>query len=168
MDQSLEILSYLNGLGIHCTLFEHEPKTTIEACQNIEGINWSTSAMCKNVFLSNRQETQFYLMLLRHDRPFKTALVSKLLGVSRLSFARQELLPDMLLLDPGAVNPLSLIYDRKGRVQLAIDRALCGYEYLLFHPGVNFKSVRMKSDDFFNVFLPACGRSASILTLSES
>ena len=168
MDQSLEILTYLNGLGIPYTLFEHEPKETIKACQTIEGVNWSTSAMCKNVFLSNRQETQFYLILLRHDRPFKTALVSKLLGVSRLSFARQELLPDMLLLDPGAVNPLSLIFDRKGWVQLAIDSELRGYEYLLFHPGVNFKSIRMKIDDFFNVFLPACGRSASILTLSES
>ena len=57
MDQSIEILSYLNGLGIPYTLFEHEPKETIEACQTIEGVNWSTSAMCKNVFLSNRQET---------------------------------------------------------------------------------------------------------------
>ncbi|MEZ7872717.1 MAG: hypothetical protein QMB53_02880, partial [Eubacteriales bacterium] len=66
------------------------------------------------------------------------------------------------------VNPLSLIFDRKDRVQLAIDSELRGYEYLLFHPGVNFKSIRMKSDDFFNVFLPACGRSASMLTLSES
>ena len=49
MDQSLEILSYLNRLGIPCTLFEHEPKTTIEACQNIEGVDWSTSAMCKRI-----------------------------------------------------------------------------------------------------------------------
>ena len=167
MDQSLEILTYLNGLGIPYTLFEHEPKETIKACQTIEGVNWSTSAMCKNVFLSNRQETQFYLILLRHDRPFKTALASKLLGVSRLSFARQELLPDILLLDPGAVNPLSLIFDRKGRIHLALDHELLRYECLLFHPGVNFKSVRMKSDDFFTVFLPACGHNASILTLSE-
>lgn len=167
MDQSLDILKYLSDLSIPFTLFEHEPKTTIEACQTIEGVDWSTSAMCKNVFLSNRQETQFYLMLLRHDRAFRTAAVSKLLGVSRLSFARQELLADMLRLDPGAVNPLSLKYDRKGRVHLAVDHELLGHEYLLFHPGVNSKSVRMKSADFFNIFLPACGRSANILTLKE-
>lgn len=167
MDRSKDILNYLGELALPYALYEHEPKETIEACQSIEGVDWKTSAMCKNVFLCNRQETQYCLMLLRHDRPFRTAVISKLLGVSRLSFARQEKLPEMLFLDPGAVNPLSLMFDGSGRIQLAVDRALLGHENLLFHPGVNFKSVSLKSRDFFERFLPAIHHAPILLTLPE-
>lgn len=165
MNHSREILDYLDRLGIAYTLFEHEPKLSIEACQTIEGVDWSNSAMCKNVFLCNRQETSFYLMLLRHDLPFRTAQVSKLLDVSRLSFAKQELLPSMLKLDPGAVNPLSLMFDTNNTIRLVIDDQLKMHPYLLFHPGVNFLSVRIKSSDLFDVFLPACSHPPTLLTL---
>ncbi len=167
MDRSKDILQHLKALKIPYVLYEHEPKLSVEACQTTPGIDWGRSSMCKNVFLCNRQETQFYLMLMRYDRPFKTAVVSKLIGVSRLSFAKQEHLSSMIQLDPGAVNPLSLIYDTEKRIRLAIDDSILGYEYLLFHPGVNFKTVSLKSSDFLEIFLPACGHNPIILTLLE-
>ncbi len=167
MNRSAEILHRLNELKLPYTLYEHEPKETIEACQSIEGVDWRISAMFKNVFLCNRQQTQYYLMLLRHDRPFRTAVVSRLLGVSRLSFAPQEKLPEMLSLDPGAVNPLSLMFDPEGRIRLVLDSDLMTHEILLFHPGVNFKSVALKRDDFLRIFLPAIRHEPIILTLPE-
>lgn len=166
MNRSKDILNCLDQLKLPYRLYRHEPKETIEACQSIEGVDWETSAMCKNVFLCNRQETQFYLVLLRHDRPFRTAVVSKLLGVSRLSFAKPERLADMLYLLPGAVNPLSLMFDADGLIRLAIDRELLAHEYLLFHPGSNDQSVRLRSDDFFHRFLPAIRHEAILLTLT--
>ncbi len=166
MNRSNEILQYLTDIGVHYTVFEHEPKLTIESCQTIEGVDWSRSAMCKNVFLSNRQETAFYLILLRHDLPFKTSVISKLLGVSRLSFAKQELLSGLLFLDPGAVNPFSLIFDTDRHIRLGVDEDLRRHEFLLFHPGVNTMSLRVKSDDFFDVFLPACGHKPDFLHIS--
>ena len=167
MDRSKDIFRYLDDIGIRYTLFEHEPKLTIEDCQTIEGVDWSRSAMCKNIFLANRQETAFYLILLRHDLPFKTSVISKLMGVSRLSFAKQELLADLLRLDPGAVNPLSLIFDIDRHIRLGVDEDLRRHKFLLFHPGVNFMSLSIKSDDFFNVFLPSCGYVPSILNLNH-
>lgn len=167
MDRSEDILQYLRRLNIPYVLYEHEPKETIEACQHIEGVDWTQAAMCKNVFLTNRQETAFYLVLLRHDRAFRTAVVSKLLGVSRLSFAKSELLPDMLGLEAGAVSPLGLVFDTEHRIQLGIDSALLNFPRLLFHPGVNHRSVELAADDFFHRFLPACGHQPQKFSLSD-
>ena len=141
---------YLKGLNIPYTLYEHEPKETIEACQTIQGVDWTQAAMCKNIFLTNRQETAFYLVLLRHDRSFRTSVVSKLLGVSRLSFAKSELLPEMLGLQAGAVSPLGLIFDEHQRIQLGMDSDIAAFPRLLFHPGVNHLSVEMNAR-FFTV-----------------
>lgn len=44
-------------------------------------------AYCKNLFLCNRQQTQFYLLMMPGDKPFKTKYLSAQLGCARLSFA---------------------------------------------------------------------------------
>lgn len=92
----VKILQTLRQWQIPYTLFEHAPVHTMEDCLHIEGIDWEKTEMPKNVFLCNRQKTAFYLMLLCHGTPFRTAHVSKALGVSRLSFAPDALLPEML------------------------------------------------------------------------
>lgn len=168
MDCSKDILQYLDEMHIPFTLYRHEPMLTIEACQDIKGVDWKNSAMCKNVFLCNRQETQFYLLLLRHDRAFRTAVVSKLVGVSRLSFAKPDKLMQLLKLEPGAVNPLSLIFDTQNRIQLAVDESILSHQRLLFHPGVNHLSVSLTADDFLNKFLPGCRHRPNIITIPDN
>ena len=42
--------------------------------------------ICKNLFLCNRQKTNFYLLVMPGDKPFKTKELSKQMGISRLSF----------------------------------------------------------------------------------
>lgn len=167
MDRSAEVLRYLDGLHLPYRLHEHPPVTTIAECQQIPDVDYQEAAMPKNIFLCNRQRTDFYLLLIRHDLNFRTAVVSKLLGVSRLSFAPQDLLPDLLGLHAGAVSPLGLIFDKALRVQLVIDDALLGYQRLLFHPCVNNKSVEMDSKDFTDRFLPAAKHMAKLITIKE-
>lgn len=167
MDCSKQILQYLDDKDIPYILYRHEPMLTIEACQEIQGVDWQTSAMCKNVFLANRQETQFYLLLLRHDRPYRTAIVSKLLGISRLSFAKPDKLLELLNLQPGAVNPFSLIFDPQSDIQLIIDKAALSSERLLFHPGVNHLSISLEKNDFLNKFLPGCNHQPKIITIPD-
>lgn len=168
MDKSEQILTFLKDMGIAHTLFEHEPKLTIEACQTIPGVNWNEAAMCKNVFLCNRQETDYYMVLLRHDRAFRTSVVSKLLQVSRLSFAKPEKLQDMLHLEPGAVNPLSLMFDAQAQITLGVDSALTSYKRLLFHPGVNWLSVELSQQDFIERFLPAIRHNPVMLSIPDA
>ena len=166
MDRSDTILRFLQDAGIPYTLYCHEPKWTIEECLNTPGLDQCRATMCKNVFLCNRQQTAFYLMLLHPDRPFRTAEVSKLLGVSRLSFAPEEKLPPLLGLEKGAVSPLGLQFDRENRVSLVVDNALLRFEALWFHPGVNTQSLEMSAADFFGRYLTLVGHTYQALPLS--
>lgn len=166
MDRHSDILAFLDAQSLRYWLHRHAPMQMIEDCQHIEGVNYQQAAMPKNVFLCNRQQTQFYLVLLRHDLSFRTAVVSKLLSVSRLSFASPDWMEALLQLSPGAVSPLNLMFDQDQRVSLAMDRKLLDYERLLFHPGNNTLSVEMATDDFLHGFLPAIGRSTQLIDLS--
>ena len=56
----------------------------------------------KNLFLTNRQGNAFYLLMPGVKKRFRPAKVSRLLGVSRLSFASPEKLLEKLGSLPGA------------------------------------------------------------------
>ena len=85
-----EISSYelLDELNIDYISADHESAMTMEACQEIDKA--LDTNICKNLFLCNRQETQFYLLLIPDGKKFKTKELSSQLGVARLSFANAE------------------------------------------------------------------------------
>jgi Ala-tRNA(Pro) deacylase len=165
LDRIAEVLAFLQGRGIPYTVLAHEPVFTIAQCLEHPEIAAPGGAMPRNLFLANRQGTEFWLLLLSPLAPFRTAVVSKLLGVSRLSFAPETLLPGMLGLESGAVSPLGLLFDGEKKVSLVMDRALLGYDSLWFHPCVNTASLRLSTPDFLGRFLPALGREARIIEL---
>ena len=76
---------FLDGLGISYARVDHEHADTIEACELVEDL--LGCRICKNLFLCNRQQTDFYLLLMPGQKPFKTKILSKQIGTSRLSFA---------------------------------------------------------------------------------
>ncbi len=163
MDKSQEVCQTVKDMGIPHQVFFHEPKWTIEDCLQTPELDRSYATMPKNVFLCNRQQTHYYLLLLSPERAFRTAVVSKLLGVSRLSFAPNEKLPQMLGLESGAVSPLGLLYDQGKQVTLVMDDALLDYEALWFHPCVNTASLEMKTTDFLETFLPKLGITCRLI-----
>ena len=75
----------LDRLGISYLRVDHEHADTIEMCEQAEAL--LGCRICKNLFLTNRQETVFYLLLMPGSKPFKTKDLSKQIGSSRLSFA---------------------------------------------------------------------------------
>ena len=94
-------------LGSTYTRADHDTLPTMEACQevgNLLGIE-----ICKNLFLCNRQETNFYLLLLPGDKKFKTKEVSSQLGVARLSFGNETYMEKFLDITPGSVSILGLM-----------------------------------------------------------
>lgn len=165
MNKREEIVKAIQDMGIPFALYEHEPKYTIEDCLKTPELDQDLATMPKNVFLTNRQQTSFYLLLLSPEKPYQTRVVSKLLGVSRLSFAQSEHLSAYLQTDKGAVSPLNLLFDEKRQVQLVIDKDLLGFERLWFHPGSNEASLEMNTSDFLKRFLPSLGVVPVILTI---
>ncbi len=145
----------------------HAPVYTMEDCFSVQTLP-KGAQMPKNVFLCNRQKTAFYLMLLEPFAPFRTAEVSRLLSVSRLSFAPPEALASLLHLSPGAVSPLALCFDREKAIRLIVDDRLKAHPFLCFHPLINTATVTIQAEDFFSRYLPLIGHEPTFVHLAEA
>ena len=152
----------LDSLGVEYARVDHEHADTIEACHEIES---SLGALiCKNLFLTNRQQTEFYLLLMPGDKPFKTKLLSKQIGTARLSFASPEHMERYLDITPGSVSVLGLMNDG-GKVHLVIDRDLLKDEFIGCHPCINTSPLRLRTEDVIGKLLPAVGHEYSLVEL---
>ena len=143
----------LDGLGIEYWRVDHEHADTIEACEEVEAL--LGCKICKNLFLTNRQQTDFYLLIMPGEKPFKTKLLSKQIGSARLSFAGPDHMERLLDITPGSVSVLGLMNDREKAVRLLVDRDLLLEENFGCHPCINTSSLRFSTKDLFDTILPA-------------
>ena len=160
-----EIRTYdlLDRLGIQYDRTDHEAATTMEACEEIDRV--LGVVMCKNLFLCNRQKTRFYLLLMPGDKKFKTKELSSQIGSARLSFAGVEDMLKYLDIEPGAVSVMGLMNDRNHEVQLLIDKDILEEEYLGCHPCVCTSSMKIRTADIIERFLPETGHEYQTVTL---
>ncbi len=142
----------LENLGISYQRVDHPAAYTMEDCAAVDEA--FGTELCKNLFLCNRQETQFYLLLMPGAKNFRTKDLSAQLGVSRLSFANENHLMDLLGVKPGSVSVMGLINDMDSRVRLVIDRDVLASEYICCHPCRNTSSIKIKTSDIIFKFLP--------------
>ncbi len=156
-DRERRAYKLLDELGIDFVRTDHfdEPATTMEACEKIDAI--LNVKICKNLFLCNRQKTNFYLLIMPGDKPFKTKELSGQLGISRLSFGEPEYMKNYLDLLPGSVSVLGLMNDHDRKVRLLVDEDLMEEEQFGCHPCVNTSSIRFSTHDLFDRILPAMG-----------
>ena len=154
---------FLDALGVEYYRVDHEHADTIAACELVEGL--LGCRICKNLVLTNRQQTDFYLLIMPGEKPFKTRLLSKQIGSARLSFAGPEHLERLLGVTPGSVSVLGLMNDREGKVRLLVDRDLLREEYFGCHPCLNTTSLRFRTADLFERILPALGREPTFVDL---
>ena len=163
LDKEMRVYELLEKLEIPFTRVDHEEAMTMEACQAIDKALGVT--MCKNLFLCNRQKTDFYLLLMPGEKKFLTKDFSKQLGVSRLSFADGEFMEKYLDITPGSVSVLGLMNDTSHDVHVSIDKELLSDEYLGCHPCINTSSLKIKMSDIFEKFLLYTGHEATIVEL---
>ena len=145
----------LDALGISYLRADHEALYTMEALEPVEKA--LDCSVAKNLFLTNRQQTDFYLLMIPADKPFKTKYLSSQLGCARLSFASPEKMEEYLHLHPGAVSPMGLIHDKSRRVRLIIDSDLRDIDIYACHPCVNTSSIALRLSDLLEKVLPATG-----------
>ena len=99
------------------------------------------------------------------DKPFKTKDLSAQLGVSRLSFASEDHMRELLDVLPGSVSVLALMNDPENRVRLVIDQAVLAEEYVGCHPCQNTSSIKLRTSDLLEKFLPAVHHTPTVVTL---
>ncbi len=163
LDKEIRVYDMLDSLGIEYCRIDHTPAGKMEACREIDerlGV-----VICKNLFLCNRQKTRFYLLMMPADKPYRTRIFSKLAGSSRLSFGTPEDMERLLDLTPGSVSILGLMNDKDCVVKLYIDQDVLDGEYIGCHPCINTSSLRMKTAEVVEKFLPAVHHEYTAVTM---
>ena len=161
-EQEDAIYAKLTELDIPFVRTDHEHADTMEDCLAIERV--LGGKICKNLFLCNRQGTQFYLLMMPGDKPFKTKHLSAQLGCARLSFADAGHMAEYLHTIPGSVSALELLFDTGGKVRLVIDRDLLSDASVSGHPGFSTSTVRMSREDMLR-YVRAVGHEPVIVDL---
>lgn len=149
------VFSSLRELSIDFVRVEHDTADTMEDCVAIGAVLGAD--VCKNLVLCNRQKTNFYLLTMPGDKPFFTKDLSHQIGSSRLSFASADAMEELLHVQPGSASILSLLFDTEHRVQLVMDRETKEQDYFCCHPCRNNGTLRMKTADILQRFLPHTG-----------
>lgn len=167
LEKEIRVYDFLDKLGVEYQRVDHEAAMTMEACEEIDRTLGDGTAICKSLFLCNRQETDFYLLLMPGDKPFKTKNLSAQIGSARLSFAKPEYMEKYLDITPGSVSVMGLMNDTENCVQLLIDEDILASELVGCHPCVNTSSLSFRVRDLIDVFLPAVGHSYITVRLSE-
>ncbi|MBQ1262942.1 MAG: prolyl-tRNA synthetase associated domain-containing protein, partial [Oscillospiraceae bacterium] len=154
---------FLDSLSIEYGRVDHESAMTMEVCEQIDKVLGAST--CKNLFLTNRQQTDFYLLLMPGDKPFKTKDLSAQIGSARLSFASYEQMEKYLGTTPGSASVLGLLCDSDCEVRLLVDRDVLKAEYFGCHPCKNTSSLKIKTTDVFEKIIPALKHTPEFVTL---
>lgn len=148
-----KVYTILNKLNIKYDRVDHKPVFTAEEAKEsvtglIEGVR------CKNLFLQDTKKN-YYLYFITDTKKADLKLVRDQIGSSRLSFASEEKLYEMLKLTRGSVTPLGIINDESNNVIVLLDKDNKDTNVLL-HPQFNTTTLSMKYSDLIR-FIEYCG-----------
>lgn len=158
------VFDLLEELGIDYDRVSSDPADTMEKCAAVSAV--LGVPICKNLFLCNRQKSQFFLLAMGPDKPFHTKDLSAQIGSSRLSFAPEEALWELLRCPPGSATVLGLMHDTEHQVRLLMEREVYEAESISCHPCICTSSLRIKTRNLLERFFPHTGHTPEIVTLS--
>jgi len=156
-----ELFALLDSLGIEHSTVEHPPFFTVE-----EGRPWHDKIPglhCKNLFIKDRKGG-IWLVVMPAEKRADLGWIEKAVGAPRFSFARPEVLLEVLELEPGSVTPFGLINDKARRVRVILDQEMLDSEWMNVHPLHNAASTTLRSADLVR-FVRALGYEPIILRL---
>lgn len=162
-DLQKETYKYLNKLNIPFERVDTDEAITMEDCILInEKLDMK---MVKTLFLCNRQKTIFYLFVTTGDKAFSAKEFSSAAKCSRVSFAPEELMHEMLGTKIGAATVFSTIIDLDRDLQIVIDKDVAEEEYYGCSDGTTTCYLKIKTDDIINKFLPAVKHKPMIIEM---
>ncbi len=165
-EREIRTYNFLDSLGIEYERIDHPAAMTMEA---LGGVDEALGALvCKNLFLCNRQQTSFYMLMIPGDKVFKTKEISKQIGSAGLSFAPEDKMIEFLDIHPGSLSVMGLMNDHENNVRLLIDEDVLAADLFGCHPCVNTTSMRLAVKDLMEVFLPAVHHEPTVVRLGFS
>lgn len=144
----MNIYDILKELDIRYEEIEHKAIYTAEEALQENIANRIDGIGCKNLFVKSKNK--YYLIFIKAEKRAELKLVAELLNETRLSFASEKELKDILNLTIGSVTPFGLVNDRGNLVTLLIDKELENQKVLV-HPNVNTKTVSIQLSDLIKL-----------------
>jgi Ala-tRNA(Pro) deacylase len=163
--QEAAAFDWLERLGIGYDRVSGDPADNMDKCDAVAAV--LGMPVCKNLFLCNRQKTNFYLLCMPPHKPFHTKDLSRQINSARLSFAPEEMLWELLHCTPGSATILGLANDTESRVQLLMDRETYEADYLSCHPCVCTSTLKIRMEDVLQKLLPDCGHGVTVVELPD-
>ena len=159
-----DLLDRLKTLGISTQTVEHPPLFTVEDAKNLRGE--IPGGHTKNLFLKDKKGV-VWLVVALEDADIDMKTLHRVIGSTRLSFGKPELMMEVLGVPPGSVTPFALINDKDCRANVILDMDMMDQTFLNYHPLINEATTTISSTDLLK-FVNSCGHKAQIIKVSES
>lgn len=163
LEKEMAVYALLDKLSIPYERVDHEALATVLDCSEVDKV--LDIQICKNLFLCNAQKTKFYLVMMPGEKRFNTKEFCKQIESPRLSFAPEEYMEKYLNITPGSVSIMGLMNDVEGKVKLYIDRDVIENEFIGCHPCINTSSLKIKTKDIIEKFLPYVEHEMTLVEL---
>ena len=95
--REIRVYDLLDSLGIDYWRVDHAAARTMEDCAEADRMLGEDTAVCKNLFLCNAKKTEFYLLMMPGEKPFKTKDLTAQIDSARLSFADADAMEKYLV-----------------------------------------------------------------------
>ncbi len=148
-----QLFSFLDSLGIEHQTASHQPVFTVDEARAVQ--DQVSGAHSKNLFLKDAKGASWLVVMLA-DKRADLAGIARRVGAAKFSFAKPELLADVLGLTPGSVTPFALVNDKEKRVTVVLDGDMLKNETIHFHPLHNAASTTIRAADLLK-FVQALG-----------
>lgn len=167
-DSTLEQFSYqqLAALQIPYRCFAHQAGASLGDFPDFQ--HKMPLTVAKNLFLRNSDQSQFYLLVLPRQQRFRSGVVARQIGSTRLSLASPEQLAQYLQVKPGCATILSLLLTSAASVQLLVARSFLNQSWFACHPFVDHRSVLLRSEDAWQRLPAATGHAVQPVTLATT
>lgn len=148
-----DLIAKLEALKIENQTHHHPPLKTVEDSKALRGD--LPGLHCKNLFLKDRKK-RLWLIVTDEDRPINLKEMKDKIGSAPLSFAKPELLMEVLGVIPGSVTPFALINDIEQQVNVVLDSEMMQNELVNYHPLSNDMTTALHPEGL-RTFIRDCG-----------
>lgn len=162
MQQCEAVYQALQNMGISYEVVDHPPAlTTEEADRYIEG---KEGVRTKTLFLSNKKNTAYYLLIMDDAKRMDIKKLSELLDEKRVSFASADRLMEKMQLPPGVVSLFGLLNNPEKDIKIYLDKDMLSEKIVTFHANDNSKTVFIAMDAMYQ-FITGMGYEYKIIDL---
>lgn len=131
----MNLYDLLHKCAIPYEEFHHKP---IFTCAESDKIKVEIpGAHTKQLLMRDKKKRHYVLAIVMHDKKVDTKALGEFLGTGRLSFASSSDLKRLFNVEPGAVTPFGLMFDKKNEVRVIVDEDAWEIGKFRFHPLVN-------------------------------